>query len=142
MKRNLKQYIGVCLLLILSMVSGHTALAANTWKMAAKELTQNAQTNLSLQLENSDAVNAFQFDLTLPTGLKLTDKPILNATRSSGHILDWTTLSRDACFCQYWQGVREQTIHSIIRKWIDAESSDNNRTSSKNHRDNYPGWSY
>lgn len=99
MKRNLKQYMGVCLLLILSTIDGHTALAANTWKMVAKELTKNAQTNLSIRLENSDAVNAFQFDLTLPTGLKLTDKPILNATRSSGHTLDWTTLSESKYRC-------------------------------------------
>lgn len=99
MKRNLKQYMGVCLLLILSVVSGHTALAANTWKMAAKELTKNAQTNLSLRLENSDAVNAFQFDLTLPKGLQLTDKPILNAVRSSGHTLDWTALSGNQYRC-------------------------------------------
>ena len=99
MKRNLKQYMGVCLLLILSVVSGHTALAANTWKMAAKELTKKAQTNLSLRLENSDAVNAFQFDLTLPKGLQLTDKPILNAVRSSGHTLDWTALSGNQYRC-------------------------------------------
>ena len=85
--------ICLCALLLLSWVSGHTALAANTWKMAAKELTKKAQTNLSLRLENSDAVNAFQFDLTLPKGLQLTDKPILNAVRSSGHTLDWTALS-------------------------------------------------
>lgn len=92
MKRNLKQYMGVCLLLILATIGGHTALAANTWKMAAKELTKNAQANLSLRLENSDAVNAFQFDLALPTGLQLTDMPILNATRSSGHTLVWQSL--------------------------------------------------
>ena len=92
MKRNLKQYMGVCLLLIFSTIGGHTALAANTWKMAAKELTKNAQTNLSLRLENSDAVNALQFDLALPAGLQLTDMPILNATRSSGHTLVWQAL--------------------------------------------------
>lgn len=99
MKRNLKQYMGVCLLLILSVVSGHTALAANTWKMAAKELTKKAQTNLSLRLENSDAVNAFQFDLTLPAGLKLTGTPILNENRISDHNLDWTALSENQYRC-------------------------------------------
>ena len=99
MKRNLKQYMGVCLLLILSVVSGHTALAANTWKMAAKELTKKAQTNLLLRLENSDAVNAFQFDLTLPAGLKLTGTPILNENRISDHNLDWTALSENQYRC-------------------------------------------
>lgn len=99
MKRNLKQYMGVCLLLILSTIGGHTALAANTWKMAAKVLTKNEQATLSLRLENSDAVNAFQFDLTLPAGLQLTGTPILNATRSSGHTLDWTPLSENKYRC-------------------------------------------
>ena len=99
MKRNVKQYMGVCLLLILSVVSGHTALAGNTWKMAAKELTQNMQIALSLHLENSDDVNAFQFDLTLPAGLKLAGTPILSATRSSGHVLDWTPLDENTYRC-------------------------------------------
>lgn len=91
--------ICLCALLLLSWVSGHTALAGNTWKMAAKELTQNMQIALSLHLENSDDVNAFQFDLTLPAGLKLAGTPILSATRSSGHVLDWTPLDENTYRC-------------------------------------------
>ena len=91
--------ICLCALLLLSWVSGHTALAGNTWKMAAKELTQNMQIALSLHLDNSDYVNAFQFDLTLPAGLKLAGTPILSATRSSGHVLDWTPLDENTYRC-------------------------------------------
>ena len=91
--------ICLCALLLLFWVSGHTALAGNTWKMAAKELTQNMQIALSLHLENSDEVNAFQFDLTLPAGLKLAGTPILSATRSSGHVLDWTSLNEHTYRC-------------------------------------------
>ena len=85
MKRNLKQYMGVCLLLILSTIGGHTALAANTWKMAAKELTANERTTLSIELANSDTVSAFQFTINIPEKLLLMGNPVLNSARTDGH---------------------------------------------------------
>lgn len=99
MKRNLKQYMGVCLLLILSMVSGHTALAANTWKMAAKELTANERTTLSIELANSDTVSAFQFTINIPEKLLLMGNPVLNSARTDGHILSWTPLQGNQYLC-------------------------------------------
>lgn len=99
MKRNLKQYMGVCLLLILSMVSGHTALAANTWKMAAQELTANERTTLSIELANSDTVSAFQFTIKIPKGLLLMGNPVLNAARTDGHTLSWTPLQENQYLC-------------------------------------------
>ena len=99
MKRNLKQYMGVCLLLILSTIGGHTALAANTWKMAAQELTANERTTLSIELENSDAANAFQFTVALPEGLLLMGNPVLNAARTDGHTLSWTPLQGNQYLC-------------------------------------------